>query len=204
MAHPIDHPVDIIAWNEIQICSNNRFYLWFTGFLEDNRSNDVNDRYDLEHVLLSLCISNSPTGGTRLDARDLIFPAIEMGWVVLADKLLQLGPDCKFHNWCSKLFSQETEGQIGPIFWKQNIYACNMRLKNIRDIIGPMAAMELILNKNASWEGLEVIRMVQPAFQSLWTLPCWGSALFLFCSFKAGWISVLGIGQRKHGKIMSD
>jgi hypothetical protein len=30
-----------------------------------------------------------------------------------------------------------------------------------------MAAMELILNKNATWEGLEVIRMVKPAFQSL-------------------------------------
>jgi hypothetical protein len=57
---------------------------------------------------LSLWISNSPTGGTRLDARDLIFPAIEMDWVVLADKLLQLGPDCKFHNLCWKLFSQET------------------------------------------------------------------------------------------------
>ena len=41
-------------------------------------SMNVNDRYDLEHVLLSLWISNSPTGGTRLDARDLIFPAIEM------------------------------------------------------------------------------------------------------------------------------
>ena len=86
---------------------------------------------------------------------------LPLKWFFRCDKLLQ--PRSALASWI-----QFTDSYGMHATWNS---------KSIGNIIGPMAAVELILNKNATWEGLEVIRMVQPAFQSLWTLPCWGSAL---------------------------